>query len=106
MQKSLCNFLDDRQARIRHQGTLTAPFASQAGVPQGSVLSPNLYNMYTANLPSAFHNDPLRVQYADDVTQLARARTLDHLTDKFQRELTRTSLWEPTAANCFKSRQI
>ena len=94
IQKLLCNFLDDRQARIRHQGTLSAPFAPQAGVPQGSVLSPTLYNMYTADLPSPLHNDSLTIQYADDVTQLARARMLDHLTDKIQRELTRTSLWE------------
>ena len=93
-QKILCSFLDERETRIRHQGVFSAYFSPQAGVPQGSVLSPTLYNMYTADLPRPTHNDSLTIQYADDVTQLARARTLDRLTDKIQEELTTTSLWE------------
>ena len=93
-QRILCSFLEERESRISHQGTLSNSFSPQAGVPQGSVLSPSLYNMYTADLPPPAHNDSLTIQYADDVTQLARARTLDHLTDKIQREITATSLWE------------
>ncbi len=45
-------------------------------------------------MPTPVHNDSLTIQYADDVTHLARARSLDLLTDKIQRELTATSLWE------------
>ena len=58
------------------------------------MLSPTLYNMYTADLPSLTYNDSLTIQYADDVTQLAHARNLDRLTDKIQDEITATSLWE------------
>ena len=92
--RTLCNFLDNRSTRIRHLDTFSDFFSPQAGVPQGSVLSPTLFNMYTADLPTPIYNDSLTIQYADDVTQLARARTLDHLTDRIQREITRTSIWE------------
>ena len=50
--------------------------------------------MFTADLPAPWYNDSLTIQYADDVTQLARARDLDTLTDRIQAELTLTSLWE------------
>ena len=93
-QKLLCNFLDGRVTRIKHQTTFSPTFNPQAGVPQGSVLSPTLFNMYTADLPPPTHNDSLTIQYADDVTQLARATTIDFLTNKIQTELTATSLWE------------
>ena len=92
--KLLCSFITDRQIRIRHKHVLSTPFSPLAGVPQGSVLSPTLFNMYTSDLPDPTHPDSLTIQYADDVTQLARARRLDELTDVLQTELTATSLWE------------
>lgn len=64
----LCNFLDDREAAIE-LNTFTGPtFPLNCGVPQGSVLSPTLYNIYTADMPSAQHGT--NVIYADDVTQI------------------------------------
>ena len=93
-QKLLCNFLTDRQIRIRHKSSLSTRFTSLARVPQASVLSPTLFNMYTHDLPDPTHPDSLTIQYADDVTHLTRARRLDQLTDKLQTELTATSLWE------------
>ena len=93
-QKLLCSFLDNRQMRIRHRSCLSTLFTPLAGVPQGSVLSPTLFNMYTHDLPDPTHTDSLTIQYADDVTQLARARSLDRLTDRLQIDLTTTSLWE------------
>ena len=94
MQRILCSFLEERKTRIRHFNTYSEFFTPRAGVPQGSVLSPTLFNMYTADLPPPTYHDSLTIQYADDVTQLARARDLDRLTDKIQSELTATSLWE------------
>lgn len=90
----LCNFLTERRTRIKHDSTFSSYFTPQAGIPQGSVISPTLFNMYTHKLPDPTHHDSLTLQYADDVTQLARSRTLDNLTDKLQTELTATSLWE------------
>ena len=92
--KLLSNFLEDRRTRIKHLNAFSIFFNTKAGVPQGSVLSPTLFNMYTADLPRPIHNDSLTIQYADDVTQLSRARDLDRLTTRIQQELTPTSLWE------------
>ena len=93
-QRLLCNFLTDRKIRVRHQQILSDHFTPLAGVPQGSVLSPTLYNMFTHDIPNTKHQLSLTLQYADDVTQLTRARSLDTLTTRIQTELSETSLWE------------
>lgn len=93
-QKLLCSFLSDRKMRIRHKTSYSEYFTPSAGVPQGSSLSPTLYNMYTHDLPNPRHPGSLTIQYADDVTHLARSRTIDTLTNRLQAELSATSQWE------------
>lgn len=94
IQKLLCNFLNDRTIKIKHKNCFSPPFSPRAGVPQGSVLSPSLFNMYVNNIPDPTHRESLVVQYADDITLVSRARKLDILTDRLQTELAAMSLWE------------
>ena len=94
MTKLLCNFLTDRRCRIIHTDKASDYFTPRAGVPQGSVLAPTLYNMYTHDIPDVRHPDSLIIQYADDVTVLTRSLLIDTLTTRMQRELDTLTLWE------------
>lgn len=66
----LCNFLDDRTARIQLNKVTGEEFQLKSGVPQGSCLSPTLYNLYVADLGELNHGT--YIQYADDITQIIR----------------------------------
>ncbi|MPC43570.1 hypothetical protein E2C01_037220 [Portunus trituberculatus] len=89
-----------RMAPLYHGSRL-----NNAEVPQGSVLFPTLYNMYTANLPRLTYNDSLTIQYADDVTQLARARSLSSYRQN-SRRVNDNKLMGIKMARPFSSRKI
>jgi retron-type reverse transcriptase len=40
------SFLSQRKFRVSVEGEMSTPREMQAGVPQGSVLSPTLFNLY------------------------------------------------------------
>lgn len=65
---SLCNFLQNRTAAVQVMNIISPPIQLRAGVPQGSVLAPNLFNLYTADIGELIHSK--YTAYADDVTQL------------------------------------
>ena len=65
----LCNYLHNRQAFIQintHQGPT---FNLLSGVPQGSVISPTLFILYTSSIPPPTPYSEF-LMYADDCTQL------------------------------------
>lgn len=66
----LCNFLDDRTARIQIGQFTGEEFPLRSGVPQGSCLSPTLYNLYVADLGELRRGT--YIQYADDIIQCVR----------------------------------
>ncbi len=65
------NFLSGRVQQVNLNGTLSSIATCPAGIPQGSVISPILFNTYVDDLEDALP-EQLKVstdKYADDCTQ-------------------------------------
>lgn len=63
----LSSFLHDRTIKVRVKDTISHEVHLAAGTPQGSVLSPILFNMYVNDIPFP-NTGPVHIsQYADDL---------------------------------------
>ncbi|KAM7315782.1 uncharacterized protein ISCGN_005565 [Ixodes scapularis] len=64
------NFLSNRTAAFKIPGHISTPFPLHQGVPQGSILSPTLFNLAMSKLPAQLDTIPhLKFSiYAEDVT--------------------------------------
>ncbi|XP_058448904.1 uncharacterized protein LOC131428864 [Malaya genurostris] len=81
--KIVQNYLSGRSFKVSVNGTLSNGFVVPAGVPQGSILGPVLYNVYTSDFPRL----PDGCQFcffADDTAILCKGRVTKHLTKKLQ----------------------
>merc|ERR1719259_1400575 len=66
--KWLSTFLTGRHAYTAHNGTPSTKRRFPNGVPQGSVLSPTLFNISMHDIPLLTHPDVHILSYADDIT--------------------------------------
>lgn len=67
----LNSYLTNRKFHVKIESASEGPFNIQAGVPQGSVLSPFLYSIFTHDLPAS--QEILTAMYADDTCFVATA---------------------------------
>ncbi|KAH8306794.1 hypothetical protein KR044_007526 [Drosophila immigrans] len=72
----LQSYLKDRQFQVRCGEDRSAVKIIQAGVPQGSVLGPILYNLYTADMTVLQEEALLVATYADDTASSPLPKTL------------------------------
>lgn len=85
------NYLKDRKFRVRVDGAYSSFRTIKAGVPQGSVLGPILYVLFTYDIPT--HDDTLTATFADDSAKVAVGTTLREANDKLQLALNELSKW-------------
>lgn len=90
-------FLTNRILQVRVNNTYSKPFTPFQGVPQGSPLSPLLYNIYCHDIYSAnvHHLDTelYILQFADDTTLISHGKNLNKTIDKLQTLYNNTLDW-------------
>jgi len=69
--KFIENLLMERFIFYARNGTLSGPLTTHKGTPQGSILSPLLFNIYLRNIGRSLHADSHIIQYADDIVLFA-----------------------------------
>ena len=92
--KFLANYIQGRRAYTVYNGTSSRQRSFHAGVPQGGVLSPALFNLFMADIlePNKEKGQDLST-YADDVTLLASHEKLKVAEENAQQYLNIVILW-------------
>lgn len=89
------NFLDHRSFSVRISGNFSSVRTALAGVPQGSSLSPHLYNLLVCNI---FRNKGVIIEvrkghFADDIAVWASDKFRKRAVDRVNQALEQVSLW-------------
>ena len=87
----ICNYLQSRDFVVRVGSATSNKRPMSAGVPQGSVLGPLLYILYTYDLPS--HPNTNTCTFADDTAIMARSSCLSTASSTLQEHLDLVSAW-------------
>ena len=87
----LKSYLQGRMFQVRVEESLSPISCIEAGVPEGSVLGPVLYTVYTADLP--YSGDTVTATYADDTALLSSHKDPNIASAKLQEHLDKVTTW-------------
>ncbi|KAJ0183777.1 hypothetical protein K1T71_000200 [Dendrolimus kikuchii] len=85
------SYLSDRLFQVQESEESSELHKIQAGVPQGSVLGPVLYTIYTADLPEVA--GVMTATFADDTALLATSKDLNSASEQLQKGLDEIWRW-------------
>ena len=85
------DYLSDRQQRVALKGVLSPWITIKAGVPQGSILGPILFLIYTNDMPEEIQC--LIKVFADDTILGATGKTTEECSDILQPNIDRLAAW-------------
>ncbi|KAI5720084.1 hypothetical protein M8J77_001627 [Diaphorina citri] len=91
LSKILSSYLSNRFFRIKQEDSYSELKEICAGVPQGSVLGPILYLLYTSDIPEEEENTI--ATFADDTAFLAIDETTQGTSNKLNNTLSRFERW-------------
>jgi hypothetical protein len=89
--KLFSSFLSQRKFRVSIEGEMFTPMEMKAGVPQSSVLSSTLYNLYINDTPKTIRAN--LALFADDTCLYATDRKEGYVLRKLQRGLNSMAAW-------------
>ena len=107
----MTNYLCDRRQYVQIDNKKSTLERLQFGVPQGSILGPLLFNIYTVDLQDSLNNSISCYQYADDTT-LYKQSTVNELVQNvadFNNSLRNMASWSyksNLALNPVKTKQM
>ena len=78
------NLMTNRELFFKFLGKLSGPFLTHLGVPQGCILSPLLFNIYTRKLHKHIDGNSLMTQFADDTTIFSGNKSLEACINSIQ----------------------
>lgn len=87
----LSSYLTDRLFRIKQDEEYSTLREIKAGVPQGSILGPILYLLYTSDLPQ--FQEITVATFADDTAIMAVGSNVGEATNKLQKASDKLYLW-------------
>lgn len=95
MLKLIRSFLENRSLQISIDRSLSRNFVPLQGVPQGSPLSPILYNLFCSDIDSAIHQTDSNyvLQYADDTAIVIHEKSLKKAMESLQERIVALEKW-------------
>ena len=103
----LKSYLEHRKFKVRHGNAFSPLFVIEAGVPQGSDLSPDLYNIFTMDIPKTINT--LLATFADDTAILSSNADINIAAHHLQEHLNLIDNWAKNWMICInenKSSQV
>ena len=88
----LRDYLSEREQYTVINGVASENTKVAHGIPQGSVLGPILFALYTSDLPKAV-NTATTFLYADDTTMYCVGESVDQVTTTLNKALEELALW-------------
>ena len=90
----LSSYLTDRSFYVHYVGVNSSTKPIAAGVPQGSVLGPLLYLLYTADIPA--RDNATMATFADDTAVLTSHEDYPNAVTKLQTAVSEINDWANT----------
>lgn len=87
----LKSYLSDRYFQVKYENTLSNYHPIRAGVPQGSVLGPFLYLIYTSDIPQT--DNTIMATFADDTAILSSDPDPNRATENLQNHINLLDDW-------------
>ena len=102
--KLIANYIKGRKAYTAYRNHTSSQRQFKTGVPQGGVLSPALFNIYTADIPPP--RAPVQVMgYADNITIISTHTSTSAAKKYIQQYIHQVLAWIKQKQSHTKSRQ-